>query len=282
MKRFAGHHDLFSPGDTVLLTDRKDRRFMFDLQVGGEFHFHRGIIKHDQLLGQPEGITVRSTMHEPMTAVRPTSADYVLKSPRGAQIIYPKDQAMMVAEGDIGPGMTVVEAGAGSGGLTLALLRAVGPTGRVISFERREDHAAVCIANIERRLGERPTNWELIQTDLADGLANVSCDRICLDMLEPWEHIDAAAQALHPGGIMVVYTPAITQVMRVYETIADDARWGHARTTETLVRTWKVDGLAVRPDHRMVAHTAFLTTLRRLSGEVERRSSDQVDRVERP
>ncbi|WP_336251079.1 tRNA (adenine-N1)-methyltransferase [Stomatohabitans albus] len=250
MKRFAGHHDLFSPGDTVLLTDRKDRRFMFDLQAGGEFHFHRGIIKHDQLLGQPEGITVRSTMHEPMTAVRPTSADYVLKSPRGAQIIYPKDQAMMVAEGDIGPGMTVVEAGAGSGGLTLALLRAVGPTGRVISFERREDHAAVCIANIERRLGERPTNWELIQSDLADGLATVSCDRICLDMLEPWEHIDAAAQALHPGGIMVVYTPAITQVMRVYEAIADDARWGHARTTETLVRTWKVDGLAVRsPTH---------------------------------
>lgn len=265
MKRFAGHIDLFSPGDTVLLTDRKDRRFMFDLKEGGEFHFHRGIIKHDQLLGQPEGVTVRSTMNEPMTAVRPTSTDYVLKSPRGAQIIYPKDQAMMIAEGDIGPGMTVVEAGAGSGGLTLALLRAVGPTGKVISFERREDHAEVCIANIERRLGERPDNWELIQTDLAEGLADVSCDRICLDMLEPWEHMESAAKALHPGGLMVVYTPAITQVMRVYETIADDPRWGHARTTETLVRTWKVDGLAVRPDHRMVAHTAFLTTLRRLS-----------------
>ena len=265
MKRFAGHHDPLSPGDTVLLTDRKDRRFMFELTPGGEFHFHRGIIKHDQLIGQSEGVTVRSSMNEAMTAVRPTSTDYVLKSPRGAQIIYPKDQAMMIAEGDIGPGMTVVEAGAGSGGLTLALLRAVGPSGKVISFERREDHAEVCIANIERRLGERPTNWELIQTDLAEGLADLTCDRICLDMLEPWEHMDAAATALHPGGLMVIYTPAITQVMRVYEAIGDDARWGHARTSETLVRTWKVDGLAVRPDHRMVAHTAFLTTVRRLS-----------------
>ena len=137
MKRFAGHHDPLSPGDTVLLTDRKDRRFMFELKPGGAFHFHRGIIDHDQLIGQPEGVTVRSSMNEPMTAVRPTSTDYVLKSPRGAQIIYPKDQAMMIAEGDIGPGMTVVEAGAGSGGLTLALLRAVGPSGKVISFERR-------------------------------------------------------------------------------------------------------------------------------------------------
>lgn len=266
MSRHAGHPDPLSVGDTVLLTDRKGRRFMFELEAGKEFHFHRGIVSHDDLIGAPEGGTVTSTMSEKLTVVRPTTSDWTVKAPRGAQVVYPKDQAMIVTLGDIVPGTTVVEAGAGSGALTVALLRAVGGHGRVVSYELREDHAEVARANVERRLGGTPDNWTLHVADLADGLRQQRCDRLVLDMLSPWDHVDAAAEALHPGGLMVAYTPAITQVMRLREAIAEDPRWGHAQTSETMHRTWKVEGLAVRPDHRMVAHTAFLTVVRRMAG----------------
>lgn len=264
MTRYAGHPDPLSVGDTVILTDRKGRRFMFELQEGTDYHFHRGIIRHDDLIGQDEGCTVISTMSAKLTVVRPTTTDWTLKAPRGAQVVYPKDQAMIVMLGDIVPGSVVVEAGAGSGALTCALLRAVGPTGRVASFERREDHADVARANVARRMGGLPDNWSLTVTDLADGLAELSCDRLVLDMLEPWAHLEAAAGALHPGGILVAYTPTITQVMRLQEAMVDDQMWGLISTSETMHRTWHVDGLSVRPDHRMVAHTAFLTIARRM------------------
>ncbi|HUG87079.1 MAG TPA: tRNA (adenine-N1)-methyltransferase [Euzebya sp.] len=264
MIRHAGHPDPLSAGDTVIMMDRKGRRFMFQLEAGKDYHFHRGIIHHDDLIGLPEGSTVTSTMSAKLTVVRPTTTDWTLKAPRGAQVVYPKDQAMIVTLGDILPGATVVEAGAGSGALTCALLRAVGVEGRVVSFERREDHAEVAVANVARRMGGVPDNWALTVGDLADGLAQLRCDRLVLDMLEPWAHLEAAAGAIHPGGLLIAYTPTITQVMRVRQAMDPDPRWGLVQTSETLLRTWNVDGLAVRPDHRMVAHTAFLTTARRM------------------
>jgi tRNA (adenine57-N1/adenine58-N1)-methyltransferase len=224
-------------------------------------------VAHDDLIGRPEGSWVRSAKGSRLLAVRPTAADWTLKAPRGAQVVYPKDQAMIVGLGDIAPGVTVVEAGAGSGALTCALLRAVGPQGRVVSFELREDHAKVAECNVAERFGGRPENWELHGGDVVEGLAGQPCDRVVLDLVEPWAVLEAAATALHPGGILVAYTPTVPQVMRLREALAADARWGLAHTSESLVRDWHVDGLAVRPGHRMVAHTAFLTSARRLADE---------------
>ncbi|MGH8898230.1 MAG: tRNA (adenine-N1)-methyltransferase [Egibacteraceae bacterium] len=269
--RHPGHPDPLSPGERVLLLDRKRRRYLVSLMPGAEFHFHGGAVAHDDLLGRPEGSWVRSAKGAVLLAVRPTSADWTVKAPRGAQVVYPKDQAMIVALGDIAPGVVVVEAGAGSGALTCALLRAVGASGRVTSFELRPEHAVVAERNVAERFGGCPPNWELrigdVAEGLASGLAGLGCDRVVLDLLEPWAVLEAAADALRPGGIVVAYTPSVPQVMRLREALGADQRWGLAYTCETLVRDWHVDGLAVRPDHRMVAHTAFLTTARRLSGD---------------
>jgi tRNA (adenine57-N1/adenine58-N1)-methyltransferase len=254
-------------GERVLLTDRKGRRYLQTLKAGSTFHFHGGHLAHDELLGAPEGTTVRSSKGQPLLALRPTGADWTVKAPRGAQVVYPKDQALIVTLGDIAPGLTVVEAGAGSGALTSALLRALGPEGRLISFELRDDHADVAERNVTERFGGHPPNWELRRDDVVAGLASVRCDRVVLDLLDPAAVLKVAADALHPGGILVAYTPTVPQVMRLREGLDADERWGLASTAETLLRTWHVDGLAVRPDHRMVAHTAFLTTARRLAGE---------------
>lgn len=262
--RRPGHPDPFSEGDKVLLIDRKGRRYLLTLRAGGEFHYHAGVVAHDDLLGLAEGSRVRSTKGSGLRALRPTAADWTVKAPRGAQVIYPKDQAMIVALADIGPGSVVVEAGAGSGALTSALLRAVGPDGQVISYEWRDEHADVAARNVEDRFGGHPPNWDLRRGDVVAGLPATPCDRLVLDLLEPWEVLEVAAEALHPGGIVCSYTPTVPQVMRLRDALAADERWGLAETSETLVRGWHVDGLAVRPDHRMVAHTAFLTTARRL------------------
>lgn len=266
LPRHPGHPDLLSAGEKVLLLDRKNRRYLVRLQPGSEFHFHGGAVAHDDLLGRPEGSWVRSAKGATLLVVRPTAADWTIKAPRGAQVVYPKDQAMIVALADIVPGVCVVEAGAGSGALTCALLRAVGPSGRVTSFELRPDHATVAERNVIERFGGCPPNWELRMGDVVEGLVGLRCDRVVLDLLEPWTVLEAAATALHPGGILVAYTPTVPQVMRLREALAVDTRWGLAHTSETLVRDWHIDGLAVRPDHRMVAHTAFLTTVRRLAG----------------
>jgi len=263
-QRFPGDAAPLGPGETVLLIDRKGRRYMVALAPGTEFHYHGGAIAHDDMLGQPEGVRVRSAKGHWVRVFRPTAGDWTVKAPRGAQVIYPKDQALIVGLADIGPGMTVVEAGAGSGALTCALLRAVGEHGRVVSFELRDDHADIAERNVLRRFGEHPTNWTLTRGDVVAGLAQLSCHRIVLDLLEPWDVCKASATALFPGGILCIYTPTVPQVMRVHDALVEDGRWGTTETVEALLRPWHVAGLAVRPAHRMVAHTAFLTIARRL------------------
>jgi tRNA (adenine57-N1/adenine58-N1)-methyltransferase len=265
--RFPGDAALLDAGETVLLIDRKQRRYLVDLQAGGEFHYHGGALAHDDLIGQPEGVRVRSAKGTYLRVFRPTAADWTVKAKRGAQVIYPKDQALIVGLTDIGPGMTVVEAGAGSGALTCALLNAVGMTGCVISFEVRDDHADIAERNVVRRFGGRPPHWTLHRGDVVAGLDGLHCHRLVLDLLEPWEVVKAAAAALHPGGLLCAYTPTVPQVMRMHEALVTDGRWGRTQTVEAMLRGWHVAGLAVRPDHRMVAHTAFLTTTRRLPDE---------------
>ncbi|MFP4635953.1 MAG: tRNA (adenine-N1)-methyltransferase [Nitriliruptoraceae bacterium] len=273
-------------GELVLLLDRKGRRHLITLEPGQQWHSHAGTVDHDALIGVAEGSSVRTGRGMQVSVLRPTREDFVLKMKRGAQVVYPKDQAMIVAAADVRPGATVVEAGAGSGALTLALLAAVGEQGRVISFERREDHASVARRNVERFLGGAPANWELTVGDVCEHLAALTVHRVVLDLLEPWTVVPAAAAALPPGGIVLAYTPGVPQVMRFSDTLTDDGRFGQLRTTETLVRPWDVDGLAVRPAHRMVAHTAFLTTARRLPSAAEggprrgRRKSDSFGRID--
>lgn len=262
--RHPGSPEPLGEGERVLLRDRKDRLYLVTLREGGEWHSHAGVLAHDDVIGSPEGSSVRTTGRMQVTVLRPTLEDFTLKMPRGAQVVYRKDQAMIVALGDIRPGCTVIEAGAGSGALSLALLEAVGPSGRVISYEVREDHLDKARENVAAFLGGEPANWDPRLGDLGDALGELEGDRLILDVLRPWDMVEGAARALHPGGILVAYMPTVPQVMRLGETLGTDPHFGLARTTETLVRSWNVAGLSVRPDHRMVAHTAFLTVARRL------------------
>ncbi len=239
------------------------------LEAGKEFHTHRGAIAHDALIGGPEGVVVKSTDGTPYLALRPLLADYVLSMPRGAQVIYPKDAAQIVAMGDIHPGARVLEAGAGSGALTCSLLRAVGPAGSVTSYEIRQDHAVVAVQNVETFFGERPANWTLRVGDLADvGAGEETFDRVILDMLAPWEPLAAVAARLRPGGVLIGYVATVPQLSRLVEELRAHGSFTEPSSWECLVRPWHVVGLAVRPDHRMIAHTAFLVTARRLSDGV--------------
>ncbi len=273
-------------GELVVLIDRRRRRYLVTLEVGGEWHSHAGLVPHDALIGAIEGSVVRTNRNMEVTVLRPTREDFVLKMKRGAQVIYPKDQAMILAGADVRPGATVIEAGAGSGALTLALLAAVGPAGRVISFERREDHAAIAERNVRRFLSDTPANWELVVGDATEGLGQHRAHRVVLDLLEPWTLVEATATALAPGGIVLGYMPTVPQVMRFDQALWEDGRFTDVRTSETLVRPWDVDGLAVRPAHRMVAHTAFLTTARRVPRREEggppppRRKADTGGRLD--
>jgi tRNA (adenine57-N1/adenine58-N1)-methyltransferase catalytic subunit len=251
-------------GELIVLTDRRRRRYLVTLEPGAEWHSHAGLVPHDELIGVVEGTAVRTNRNMEVLALRPTREDFVLKMKRGAQVVYPKDQAMIVAAADVRPGCHVVEAGAGSGSLTLALLAAVGAGGHVVSYERREDHARIAERNVVRFLGDHPDNWELIVGDVTEGLGGRRAHRVILDLLEPWTVVPAAADALPPGGIVLAYTPTVPQVMRFDQSLWADGRFTDVRTTETMVRSWDVEGLAVRPAHRMVAHTAFLTTARRV------------------
>ncbi|QGH69163.1 tRNA (adenine-N1)-methyltransferase [Pseudactinotalea sp. HY158] len=259
----------FRAGDKVQLTDPKGRLSTITLEEAGAFHTHRGWFSHDALIGAPEGTVVASSGGIEYLALRPLLSDYVLSMPRGATVIYPKDAGQIVTEADIYPGARVVEAGVGSGGLTLSLLRAVGDAGSVLSIERREDFAAIARGNVENFFGGPHPAWRLEAGDFADVLPRVaapgSIDRIVLDMLAPWENIDAAAGALAPGGLLVAYVATTTQLSRLAEDIKDDGRWTEPIAWETMVRGWHLEGLAVRPDHRMVAHTGFLISTRRLA-----------------
>ncbi|MDX1621832.1 MAG: tRNA (adenine-N1)-methyltransferase [Nitriliruptorales bacterium] len=259
-----GSREPLAEGELVVLRDRKKRRYLVTLEAGGEWHSHAGMISHDELIGGSEGAALRTSKGMEVIVLRPTREEFVLKMKRGAQVIYPKDQAMIVARADIRPGSTVIEAGAGSGALSLALLAAVGERGTVISYEIREDHLEVARHNVAQFLGAEPSNWQPHLGDLGDVLPDLEAHRVILDVLKPWELVDGAGSALAPGGVLLAYMPTVTQVMRFVETLDDDDRFGDLQTTETLVRDWDVSGLSVRPAHRMVAHTAFLTTARRV------------------
>ncbi|MDM1888041.1 tRNA (adenine-N1)-methyltransferase [Mycobacteroides abscessus] len=256
----------FIVGDRVQLTDAKGRHYTMVLEPGKEFHTHRGAIVHDEVIGIPEGSVVKSTNGDQFLVLRPLLLDYVLSMPRGAQVIYPKDAAQIVHDGDIFPGARVLEAGAGSGALTCSLLRAVGPQGAVISYEIREDHAEHAVRNVTTFFGERPDNWDLVIGDLAERPADAgSVDRVVLDMLAPWETLPAVAETLVPGGVLIVYVATVTQLSRVVEALRDQQCWTEPRSWETMQRGWNVVGLAVRPEHSMRGHTAFLVSARRLA-----------------
>ena len=260
----------FAVGDRVQLTDAKGRHYTMLLSPGGEFHTHRGAIAHDAVIGQPEGSVVKSTNGDPFLVLRPLLVDYVMSMPRGAQLIYPKDAAQIVHEGDIFPGARVLEAGAGSGALTCSLLRAVGPHGRVISYEVRADHAEHARRNVETFSGGVPDNWRLVLNDVAEAgadaeLADGSVDRVVLDMLAPWEVLDTVARVLVAGGVLIVYLATVTQLSKTVEALRDQQCWTEPRSWETLQRGWNVVGLAVRPQHNMRGHTGFLVSARRLA-----------------
>jgi tRNA (adenine57-N1/adenine58-N1)-methyltransferase len=259
----------FRAGDRVQLTGPKGHLHTITLVPGTVFHTHRGPLAHDDVIGQPDGSVVTNAVGIPHLALRPLLTDFVMSMPRGAAIVYPKDAAQILAQADIFPGATVVEAGVGSGALSLWLLRALGPAGRLASFERRDEFAEVARGNVETYYGSLPEQWTLTVGDLQEQLPAVfaegTVDRIVLDMLAPWECVDACATALKPGGVLLCYVATVTQLSRVAEAIREGGLFTWPSSTETMVRGWHVEGLAVRPDHRMIAHTGFLITARRLA-----------------
>ncbi|ORV12740.1 tRNA (adenine(58)-N(1))-methyltransferase TrmI [Mycobacterium celatum] len=256
----------FVVGDRVQLTDAKGRHYTMLLSPGGEFHTHRGAIAHDTVIGLPEGSVVKSTNGDPFLVLRPLLVDYVMSMPRGAQVVYPKDAAQIVHEGDIFPGARVLEAGAGSGALTCSLLRAAGPAGQVISYEMRADHAEHARRNVETFVGSTADNWRLVIGDLADcDLPDGSIDRVVLDMLAPWDVLGAVSRVLIAGGVLMIYVATVTQLSKTVEALRDQQCWTEPRAWETLQRGWNVVGLAVRPQHNMRGHTAFLISARRLA-----------------
>ena len=272
----------FRIGDRVQLTGPKARLHTITLRADGELHTHHGVLKHTSLIGQPDGSVVTNSAGHEYLALRPLLRDFVMSMPRGAAIVYPKDAAQILAEADVFPGAVVVEAGVGSGALSLWLLRAIGAEGRLVSFERRPEFAEVARANVETFTGARPANWDVVVGDLVeelpDAVAPASVDRVVLDMLAPWECIDVVAEALAPGGVVVCYVATATQLSRVAEYLRSTGLFTEPDANETMVRGWHVEGLAVRPDHRMVAHTGFLLWARRLAPgavppEVRRRAS---------
>ena len=247
------------PGEPVLLVDRKSRRYLFDLAEGKEFHTHTGVIPHDDIIGGSEGARVRSSRGAAFLVLRPTLADAVLKMPRGAQVVYPKDIGPILMLADIFGGARVLEAGVGSGALSMALLRA----GAVVTgYELREDFCKRARANVERFCGaEALERYHTQLRDVYEGIDETGLDRIVLDLPEPWQVVAHAASALRPGGILLSYTPSTTQVQRLRQAL-EDSPFDLHDTVEVLQRGWHVEGAAVRPNHRMVAHTGFLTVSR--------------------
>lgn len=269
----ARRRGAFRVGDWVQLTDEKGRMHTTLLQENGHWQCHQGAIRHSAIIGQPEGciIPAHNSEHK-FTALRPLLVDYHLSMPRGAQIMYPKDAAQVVIEGDIFPGATVVESGVGSGALTMSLLAAVGPSGRVIGFEAREDFAQIAKANVQMWFSGETPNWELHLGDLSQGLSALedkSVDRVVLDMLLPWEHLEQVHRVLVPGGVLTCYITTATQLARLGQDIRNFGGFTALKYWESVQRPWHVDGLAVRPDHRMVAHTGFLFTARRLADHTQ-------------
>ncbi|MDD9369075.1 MAG: tRNA (adenine-N1)-methyltransferase [Acidimicrobiales bacterium] len=252
----------FVEGDQVLLIDVKKRRYLITLEAGGEFHTHSGVLPHDDLLGSPEGASFKSSRGSAMLAIRPTLAEFVLKMPRGAQVIYPKDLGPILMLADIFPGARVLESGVGSGALSMTLVRA----GAVVhGYELREDFANRAVKNVGTFLGEQALErYTVEQRDVYEGIDEVDLDRVILDLPEPWQAVKHAAKAMHRGGVIVAYTPQITQAVQLREELTGQG-FGMVDTIEVLNRGWHIEGQSVRPDHRMVAHTGFLTSARLLS-----------------
>jgi tRNA (adenine57-N1/adenine58-N1)-methyltransferase catalytic subunit len=251
----------FAAGDQVLLIDTKKRRYLLILEPGKEFHSHSGIVGHDAVIGAAEGTTFRSSHGMHYIAIRPTLADFVFKMPRGAQVIYPKDLGAILLLADIFPGARVLESGIGSGALSMAMLRA---GAEIVGYELREDFAVRAQRNVAAFLGEDALErYQVEQRDCYDGIDETDLDRVVLDLPEPWQVVKHAARALHPGGLLVAYTPQITQAVQLREALTESS-FGLAETIEVLHRSWHIEGQSVRPDHRMVAHTGFLTHARLL------------------
>lgn len=259
----------FRAGDKVQLTGPKDRLYTITLIEDGTFGTHRGDILHNDIIGKPEGSVIVNGFGVEYLALRPLLTDFVMSMPRGAAIIYPKDSAQIIVEADIFPGAKVIEAGVGSGALSLYLLRAIGESGRLDSFERRQEFADIARANVVSHTGRNPENWEVHIGDLQEELPNFvkegDADRCVLDMLAPWECIESVATALVPGGLILGYVATVTQLSRFTEALRDSGHFAEPQAWESMVRGWHLEGLAVRPEHRMIGHTGFLVTARRIA-----------------
>ena len=265
----AGRRGPFRYGERVQVTDSKGSRSTFLLDPRGCFQSRRGGFRHRDVVGLDEGTVLTTETGHELLLLRPLLADYVLSMPRGAQVVYPKDSGQVVAMGDIFPGATVLEAGVGSGALTMSLLSAIGESGRLLSIERRDDFARIAASNVDSWFEGHHPAWELRTGDFAEVTANhvadASVDRIVLDMLAPWENVGESARVLVPGGLLLAYAATTPQLSRTVEALRRCGLFTEPESWESMVRTWNVDGLSVRPDHRMVAHTGFLLTARRLA-----------------
>lgn len=266
---------LLQPGERVSITDPKGRRHQLLLQPAKQFHTAKGAIAHDDLIGGPEGVVITSSGGVPYLALRPLLGEFTTRMRRGAQVVYPKDAAQIVMDADIFPAARVLEAGAGSGALSLALLRAIGPAGRLISYERREDFAATAADNVAKFLGTDHPAWDLRSQDVSEALAGGDpdapgeVDRAVLDLLAPWECLDVVADRLVPGGVLCCYLATTPQLGQITEAIRTHGGFTEPESTESMRRGWHVEGLAIRPSHHMVGHTGFLLTCRRLAPGVQ-------------
>lgn len=259
----------FAVGDRIQLTDPKGKLYSFTITPGKEWHTHKGWIVHDDLIGLPEGSVVSTSAGLKFTAFIPLFSDYVLSMPRGATIVYPKDAAMIIGVADIYPGARVLEAGVGSGALSLSILRAVGSEGSLDSFERRDDFAAIASKNVSEYFGALPSQWNLTVGSVQDHPHARTYDRVILDMLAPWECVEMAATVLRPGGVFLAYVATTTQLSATAEALKADGHFTEPESSETIVRGWHHEGLAVRPQQRMIGHTGFLIQSRRMAPGVE-------------
>jgi len=257
----------FQSGERIHLVDKKGRQYALTLKAGDRYQLSGHKIAHDDLIGKPDGSLVMLSGNKPMLALKPTFGDYVLKMPRGAQVLYPKDLALIPMWADVYPGARVFEAGTGSGALTMALLRAVGPRGVVVTYEAREDFAQTAMTNIERYMGPMP-NLIPLRRNVYEGIGllddGLPFDRLVLDLPEPWQVVPHAAQVLRPGGMYLSFVPTVPQVVQTVEALEKAMVFGMIETFESLLRTWSIQGRSVRPDHRMVAHSGFITVARKI------------------
>ncbi len=259
----------FSEGDRIQLTDPKGKMYTFTITQGKEWHTHKGWIVHNDLIGLPEGSVVSTSAGLKFTAFKPLLGDFVLSMPRGATIVYPKDAAMIVGVADVFPGAKVIEAGVGSGALSISLLRAIGSQGELSSFERREDFADIARENVSTYFGELPSQWKLTVGSVQESSTDKKYDRVILDMLAPWECVAFASEVLRPGGVFLAYVATTTQLSATAEALKEDGRFTEPLSSETIVRDWHHEGLAVRPMQRMIGHTGFLIVSRRMAPGVE-------------